>query len=84
MRNILIAVGGKPIKVPIEGVEHCITSDNILHLDKQPKKCAQQACTPRAWVVQNCTAGCWLCVSIGHAAVMHIVVRRLICSAAAF
>ena len=38
MKNILVAVGGKPIRVPIEGAEHCIVSDQILHLDKQPKK----------------------------------------------
>ena len=39
-KNILIAVGGKPIRVPIEGNEHCIVSDEILHLPSKPSKYA--------------------------------------------
>jgi glutathione reductase (NADPH) len=37
-KNILIAVGGKPTKLPIPGAEHCITSDEALELPAQPKK----------------------------------------------
>jgi glutathione reductase (NADPH) len=36
--RILIATGGRPFKVPIPGFEHCITSDEIFHLERQPKK----------------------------------------------
>ena len=36
--HILIATGGRPFKAPIPGVEHCITSDQLFHLEKQPKK----------------------------------------------
>lgn len=35
--KILIAVGGKPVKPNIPGVEHTITSDDIFHLTEQPK-----------------------------------------------
>ncbi|WIA30313.1 hypothetical protein OEZ86_000401 [Tetradesmus obliquus] len=37
-KNILIAVGGKPTKLPIPGAELCITSDEALELPAQPKK----------------------------------------------
>jgi glutathione reductase (NADPH) len=37
-KNILIAVGGRAFKAPIEGAEHSITSDDILVLPKIPKK----------------------------------------------
>ena len=36
-KHILIAVGGWPYKVGIEGSEHAITSNEIFHLEKQPK-----------------------------------------------
>ena len=37
--KILIAVGGKPTKPEeISGIEHAITSDDIFHLQEQPKK----------------------------------------------
>lgn len=36
--KILIAVGGKPVKPPIPGIEHAITSDEIFHLKQQPKR----------------------------------------------
>ena len=39
-KNILIAVGGKPTKLPIEGAEHAIVSDNVLDLPERPKKMA--------------------------------------------
>jgi pyruvate/2-oxoglutarate dehydrogenase complex dihydrolipoamide dehydrogenase (E3) component len=35
-KNILIAVGGRAFKAPIEGAEHSITSDDILVLPKVP------------------------------------------------
>ncbi len=34
--KILIAVGGKPVRPPIPGIEHAITSDDIFHLPEQP------------------------------------------------
>ena len=39
-KNILIAVGGRAFRAPIEGAEHAITSDDILVLPKvaQPLK----------------------------------------------
>jgi glutathione reductase (NADPH) len=37
--KILIAVGGKPVKPDnIPGIEHAITSDDIFHLQQQPKQ----------------------------------------------
>lgn len=36
--KILIAVGGKPVKPDIPGIEHAITSDDIFHLPQQPKR----------------------------------------------
>jgi glutathione reductase (NADPH) len=36
--KILIAVGGKPDKPPIPGIEHAITSREIFHLEEQPKR----------------------------------------------
>ena len=36
-RYILIAVGGQPFCLPIKGVEHSISSDEIFHLEKQPR-----------------------------------------------
>ncbi|MEW5299041.1 MAG: hypothetical protein WDW36_002091 [Sanguina aurantia] len=35
-KNILVATGGSPTKIPIEGSEHAITSDEALSLDKLP------------------------------------------------
>jgi glutathione reductase (NADPH) len=38
-QKILIAVGGKPVKPDgIRGIEHAITSDDIFHLQEQPKQ----------------------------------------------
>ena len=39
-KHILIATGGRPTKLPIEGSEHAIISDEILNLPKVPKKLA--------------------------------------------
>lgn len=36
--KILIAVGGKPVKPPMPGIEHAITSDDIFHLPEQPRR----------------------------------------------
>jgi glutathione reductase (NADPH) len=36
--KVLIAVGGKPYKPNILGIEHAITSDDIFHLPEQPKR----------------------------------------------
>ncbi|MBD2436656.1 glutathione-disulfide reductase [Nostoc sp. FACHB-110] len=36
--KVLIAVGGKPFKPNILGIEHTITSDEIFHLKEQPKR----------------------------------------------
>ncbi|MCS6812697.1 MAG: glutathione-disulfide reductase [Cyanobacteria bacterium] len=36
--KILIAVGGRPVKPNILGIEHAITSDDIFHLTEQPKR----------------------------------------------
>ncbi|QDL11950.1 glutathione-disulfide reductase [Brasilonema octagenarum UFV-E1] len=35
--KILIAVGGRPIKPDVSGMEHAITSNEIFHLKEQPK-----------------------------------------------
>jgi len=37
-KNILIAVGGRAVKPPIEGAEHAMTSDEILEIEEVPKK----------------------------------------------
>lgn len=34
--KILIAVGGKPVRPPLPGIEYAITSDDIFHLPEQP------------------------------------------------
>lgn len=39
-KYILIATGGKAVKLPIEGAEHAIISDEILNLPSLPKKLA--------------------------------------------
>jgi len=36
-KHILIAVGGRPVKLAIEGAEHAITSNDIFHLEQLPK-----------------------------------------------
>ena len=36
--RILIAVGGKPVKPDIPGIEHAITSDGMFELTEQPKR----------------------------------------------
>ncbi len=38
--KILIAVGGRPVKVDVPGVEYGITSRDMFHLEKQPKRMA--------------------------------------------
>jgi len=38
--KILIAVGGKPEKIDIPGIEHSITSREMFHLKEQPKRMA--------------------------------------------
>ena len=38
-KNILIATGSFASKIPFEGAEHAITSDEILNLDALPEKC---------------------------------------------
>ena len=35
--KILIAVGGTPVRPPLPGIEHAITSDDIFHLPEQPR-----------------------------------------------
>lgn len=35
-KNILVATGGYATKLPIEGSEHCITSDEALALENLP------------------------------------------------
>lgn len=37
-RYILVATGGWPVMLPFEGNEHCITSNEIFHLEEQPKR----------------------------------------------
>lgn len=37
-KNILVAVGGKATKAPIEGAEHAIVSDEVLQLSQRPNK----------------------------------------------
>lgn len=37
-KNILVATGGYATKLPIEGAEHAITSDEALSLDSLPDK----------------------------------------------
>jgi glutathione reductase (NADPH) len=36
--KILIAVGGRPIKPDVPGIEHTISSDDMFHLPQQPKR----------------------------------------------
>jgi glutathione reductase (NADPH) len=36
--KVLVATGGRPFKAPIPGAECGITSDEVFHLDRQPKK----------------------------------------------
>lgn len=36
--RILVAVGGKPVKPDIPGLEHAITSDDMFEMTEQPKK----------------------------------------------
>jgi glutathione reductase (NADPH) len=36
--KILIAVGGRPFKPDIPGIEHTIVSDDLFHLQEQPKR----------------------------------------------
>jgi pyruvate/2-oxoglutarate dehydrogenase complex dihydrolipoamide dehydrogenase (E3) component len=36
--NILIAVGGRPTRLPVPGAELCITSDEALELPERPGK----------------------------------------------
>lgn len=36
--KVLVATGGHPFKAPIPGAECGITSDEVFHLDRQPKK----------------------------------------------
>lgn len=38
--NILVAVGGKPIKPDIPGIEHTITSNELLEIDQLPERIA--------------------------------------------
>ncbi|MEM9270748.1 MAG: FAD-dependent oxidoreductase, partial [Pseudomonadota bacterium] len=38
VKHILIATGGTPFKPEIPGIEHTITSNEIFHLDHQPKR----------------------------------------------
>ena len=37
-RYILVATGGWPVMLPFEGNEHCITSNEIFHLEEQPNR----------------------------------------------
>ena len=37
-RYILVATGGWPVMLPFDGNEHCITSNEIFHLEEQPKR----------------------------------------------
>lgn len=39
-KTILIATGGRAVKLPIDGAEHAIISDEVLNLPKLPKKMA--------------------------------------------
>jgi pyruvate/2-oxoglutarate dehydrogenase complex dihydrolipoamide dehydrogenase (E3) component len=43
-KNILIAVGGTPYRLPIPGAELTITSDEALDLPERPKKITGQNC----------------------------------------
>ncbi len=37
-RNILIATGGRPQRLPIPGIEHAIVSDDAFHLSERPDR----------------------------------------------
>ncbi|MBW4693995.1 MAG: glutathione-disulfide reductase [Lyngbya sp. HA4199-MV5] len=39
-KNILIAVGGQPIRPNIDGIEHALVSDDLFHLEALPKHIA--------------------------------------------
>ena len=53
-KNILVATGSYPIKAPIEGSEHGITSDEVLNLEKLPEKCVLFQLAPRHAIVPCC------------------------------
>jgi glutathione reductase (NADPH) len=36
--KILIATGARPVMPPVEGIEHAISSNEVFHLDKLPKR----------------------------------------------
>ena len=38
-RNILVAVGGRAVKPPIDGAEHAMTSDEILEIEEVRRRC---------------------------------------------
>jgi hypothetical protein len=44
-KDIIIAVGGKPQRLPIPGAELAITSDETLELETRPNKVSEAACS---------------------------------------
>eukprot|EP01013_Petalomonas_cantuscygni_P022698 TRINITY_DN44003_c0_g1_i1.p1 TRINITY_DN44003_c0_g1~~TRINITY_DN44003_c0_g1_i1.p1 ORF type:complete len:501 (-),score=125.32 TRINITY_DN44003_c0_g1_i1:264-1709(-) len=38
-KNVLVAVGGRPVVPPLPGAEHGITSDGFFDLEERPRKC---------------------------------------------
>ena len=59
-KNILIATGSFASKIPIEGAEHAITSDEILNLDVLPEKCipSPQLCRNGLSAISHATCAC--------------------------
>lgn len=65
--KILIAVGGRPVLPPIDGIENAITSDDIFHLEEQPH---------RAVILGGGYIGCeFACILSGLGTDVTLVIR---------
>ena len=66
--RILIAVGGEPVKPNIPGIEHAITSDGMLDLEKQPE---------RMVILGGGYIGCeFACIMNGLGTEVTVVIRK--------
>ncbi|CAL5227621.1 g10625 [Coccomyxa viridis] len=67
-KNILVATGSYPIKAPIEGSEHGITSDEVLNLEQLPEKLV---------IVGAGYIGCeQACIYNNYGSEVHLIVRQ--------
>ena len=66
--RILIAVGGEPVKPDIPGIEHAITSDGMVELNKQPE---------RMVILGGGYIGCeFACIMNGLGTEVTVVIRK--------